>query len=786
MNSKVLDTLEFKTITEKLQQYAVTAIAQKQIQQLQPSNDVRLVAANLEETDDGATIYRLQGGIPVATLQDIEPQLKRLRIGAMLNGAELAEISRLLRTTAAIHRFFSDLQAQEVTLTHVYDIAAELTLLPELSQRLRRSVDETGHIQDEASSALKGIRSGIKQLSDQIRSKMDSYTRGSQSKYLSEPVVTIRDDRYVIPVRSEYRGQFGGAIHDQSASGQTVYIEPQSVMELNNRLRQLQMQEAQEVQRILAELSEALVPYLRELGENSTILGHLDLINAKARFAHDMHATRPWISENNEVNLKHARHPLIDPQKVVPNDIYIGKDFQCIVVTGPNTGGKTITLKTLGLLQLMAQSGLFIPAGEESEVGVFSDIFADIGDEQSIEQNLSTFSSHMENIIDILNQVDDHGLVLLDELGAGTDPQEGASLAIAILDHLGQIGSYVVASTHYPELKVYGYERPQTINASMEFDVATLKPTYRLMIGMPGRSNAFDISARLGMPTSIVSSAKQLLNSESQDLNNMISDLENQRKAAETEYLDLRHQLKEARTLHDELEKAYEDFFTERQNQENLAKEKANQIVEKAQKQADKIIADLRQMQLNGQQPVKENQLIEASTQLKNLKQEPTLAKNKVLRREKKRQALKPGDEVKVLSYGTQGTLLEKVGNHQWQVQLGILKMTIDANDLEKVKAPKQQAPQRQFATVASSGSHVSTQLDLRGERYEAAMSRLDQYIDAALLAGYQQVTIVHGKGTGAIRQGVQEYLKKNRRVKKFAYAPASAGGNGATIATLQ
>ncbi|MFD1671735.1 endonuclease MutS2 [Agrilactobacillus yilanensis] len=785
MNQKILETLEFRAITEQLKNYAETALGQQQIINLQPSTDFQTVQQQIAETDDGAQIYRLKGGIPLGSLENIGPHLKRLQIGASLNGRELADISRLLRTTTAIHRFFEDLQDDEVALQYAYEIVAELTLLPQLSQTLRRSIDEGGAVLDEASTTLKSIRGGIHQLSDQIRSKMDNYTRGSQSKYLSEPVVTIRDDRYVIPVRSEYRGQFGGVIHDQSASGQTVYVEPQSVMDLNNRLRQQQMAEAQEVQRVLAELSEALMPYLRELGANGEILAHLDFMNAKARFANDMKATRPVLNAENEVDLKKARHPLIAPEKVVPNDIYIGKDFQCIVVTGPNTGGKTITLKTLGLIQLMAQSGLFIPAEEESQVGVFSNIFADIGDEQSIEQNLSTFSAHMENIISILRQVDDKGLVLLDELGAGTDPQEGASLAIAILDHLGTVGCYVVASTHYPELKVYGYERPKTVNASMEFDVATLQPTYRLMIGVPGRSNAFDISSRLGMPESIVTSAKTLLNAESQDLNNMISDLESQRKAAETEYLDLSQQLKEAQQLHDDLESAYHDFFVARENQENAAKEKANAIVAKAQEKADKIINDLRQMQLNGANTVKEDQLIAANTKLKNLHQEPTLKQNKVLRREKRKQVLKPGDDVKVLSYGTQGTLLEKVNEHEWQVQMGILKMKIATDQLQKVAASEKQAPTRQFATLSSSGSHVSTQLDLRGKRYDEAMADLDQYIDAALLAGYQQVTIVHGKGTGAIRTGVQEYLKNNRRIKKFSYAPASAGGNGATIVTF-
>ena len=787
MNQKILKTLEYDRIKQMLQGHAITAFGQEKIAQLAPINDADLIQIQINQTKDGVDIERLKGGIPLPQLENIRPHLKRIEIGAMLNGSELAQLGRVLRATSATVRFFDDLAKSEVPLQALPQLVDQLVTLPQLTEKIRQSVADDGSVLDTASTKLRGLRTGLKQLEGQIRSRMDSYTHGNKAKYLSDPIVTIRNDRYVIPVKQEYRGQFGGVVHDQSASGQTLFMEPQAIMELNNRLRQLQIEEQQEIQRILAELSAAIVPERHQILANAELLGELDFINAKAQLAKALKATEPLLNLDNHVDLKQARHPLIAADKVVANDIAIGADYQAIVVTGPNTGGKTITLKTLGLLQVMAQSGLFIPAREESQVGIFSDIFADIGDEQSIEQNLSTFSAHMENIIQILDQIDDHSLVLLDELGAGTDPQEGAALAIAILDQIGIVGANVVASTHYPELKIYGYNRPQTINASMEFDVATLQPTYRLLIGVPGRSNAFDISTRLGLPTTIVEQAKQLMNDESQDLNNMITDLENQRKAAETEYQALRHELKEATDLHQQLSTAYQQFFEDRETEMTKAKEKANQIVEKATEKADKVITNLRQMQMNQGAQIKENQLIDAKATLNDLHQATALKKNKVLQRAKRQQSLKAGDEVLVTSYGQRGTLLRQVDAQNWEVQMGIIKMKIANQDLEKQKVEVENRPQRHVTTVNSGGArHVKAQLDLRGKRYEAAMAEVDQYIDAALLANYQQVTIVHGKGTGAIRQGVQDYLKQNRQVKKYEYAPANAGGNGATIVTFK
>ncbi|MCH4056505.1 MAG: endonuclease MutS2 [Lactobacillaceae bacterium] len=780
MNERVLRILEFNKIKQQIRPFLRTEMGEQTLKSLVPSHDAATVQLWLDQTKDGADILRLKGGLPIAQLVNLDAPVRRLEIGASLNGQELAAISRSLQATNAVINFFRDLD-EDIGLRALPELAGHLVSLPAQSQLLRRSLESDGTVLDTASSRLQDLRKTMHGQESQIRARMDGYTRGSQAKYLSESIVTIRDERYVIPVRSEYRGQFGGIIHDQSASGQTVYVEPQSVLEMNNKLRQVQLAEKQEIERILAELSAELAPYTNELKSNEYLLGQFDFIDAKAHYAAQLRATEPLIDSENHVNLLQARHPLLDAKKVVSNDIAIGADYKTIVVTGPNTGGKTITLKTLGLIQLMAQSGLFIPAREESQVGIFREVFADIGDEQSIEQNLSTFSAHMENIIGMLDQVNNQDLVLLDELGAGTDPQEGASLAIAILDYLGGTGAYVVASTHYPELKVYGYERPETINASMEFDVNTLKPTYRLLIGVPGRSNAFDISRRLGMPEAIVAAAKGLMNGASQDLNNMISSLEQQRKQTEQTDQDLQEELQAATELHQELDSAWQEFNRTKDQRLATAQDQANELVDQAKKKAAQIIDELRQLRLQGGSGIKEDQLIAAKSQLNNLHQDHNLKKNRVLQKAKRQQEIHVGDDVRVLSYGQVGVVTQKFNAHEFEVQMGIIKMKLPERELEKLQA-KQSEPSRQVVTVRGSDHHVATQLDLRGQRYEEALANLDRYIDSALLAGYESVTIVHGKGTGAIRQGVQDYLKQNRRVKRFEYAPASAGGNGATI----
>lgn len=784
LNKRILATLEFNQVKQQMSQYLVTAQGKEELRDLLPVADAQVISAWLEETEDGIKTQRLRGGIPVPKIENIRPHMKRIEIGADLNGIELAQVSRILSTTNEVQRFFDDLRDSEIEFLRLYDWESQLTTLPELSRRLREAIDEDGRVTDEASPELRIIRNNIRRSEQTIRESLDNIVRGSNARYLSDAIVTMRNERYVIPVKQEYRGIFGGVVHDQSASGQTLFIEPRQIVELNNRLRQHQIAERNEIARILSELSASLVPSRKDILHNAYVIGKFDFINGKARFAKELKAIVPTISQENHVVFKQARHPLIDQEKVVANDIFIGEDYQAVVITGPNTGGKTITLKTLGLLQLMGQAGLPLPVAEESQMGIFKEIFADIGDEQSIEQSLSTFSSHMTNIVEILRQVDSESLVLFDELGAGTDPQEGAALAISILDEIGSKSACVMATTHYPELKVYGYNRAKTVNASMEFDVDTLSPTYRLLIGVPGRSNAFEISKRLGLDTSVIDAAKQIMDGESQDLNEMIADLENRRKMAETEYLEVRQYVVEAQQLHKELQEAYSYFFEERENELAKARKKANQIVEEAQAESEKIISDIRKMQLtSGQSRVKEHELIDVKTRLSDLQQEEThLKKNKVLKKAKAAKKLKAGDEVLVTSYGQRGELIKQTSSGQWEVQLGILKMKVDEEDIQPV-APVQEPVQRIVNTVRSAdSSHVSNQLDLRGKRYEEALTETDQYLDAAILAGYPQVTIVHGKGTGALRQGILEYLKNHRSVKSFEFAPANQGGNGATI----
>lgn len=785
MNKRIYETLEFSSVKQMVAQYLQTAQGEEELGNLIPSTDETVINSWLNETADGLKVQRLRGGIPIPKIENIRPQMKRIEIGADLNGSELAQIARVLSTTGQVKKFIADLADSEIEFLRLYDWNDQLETMPELTRRLQSAIDEDGYVTDEASPELKIIRNNIRRSERTIREQLDGILRGNNARYLSDTIITMRNDRYVIPVKQEYRGVFGGVVHDQSSSGQTLFIEPKQIVESNNRLRQHQINERQEIERILAELSAELVPYQKEILHNAFVLGKFDLMNAKARFAKELKAVVPTISSENHVFFKQARHPLINQDIVVANDIMIGKDFQAVVITGPNTGGKTITLKTLGLLQLMGQSGLPIPAAEDSQMGIFHEIFADIGDEQSIEQSLSTFSSHMTNIVSILSKVDKDSLVLFDELGAGTDPQEGAALAIAILDALGAKSAYVMATTHYPELKVYGYNRSNTINASMEFDVDTLSPTYRLLIGVPGRSNAFEISKRLGLDAQVIAAAKQIMDGESQDLNEMIADLENRRKMTETEYLEVRHYVDEADKLQQELKEAYSYFFEEREKELAKAKKQANEIVDEAKEEAEVIISDLRKKQLAaGQGAVKEHELIDARSKLDNLHQteDNHLKKNKVLQKAKQAKKLKAGDEVLVASYGQRGILIKKMSDHNWQVQLGILKMTLPESELQSV-APVKEPVQRVVSTVRSdNSSHVATQLDLRGKRYEEALNEVDQYLDAAILAGYPQVTIVHGKGTGALRQGITDYLKNHRSVKSFEFAPPNQGGNGATV----
>ncbi len=784
--------MEFDQVKHELGRYLVSAAGKHELSTLTPSADHDQIQYWLDETTDGADILRLTGSIPIPKLKNIQPQLKRLRINANLNGTELAQITKVLQTSMSVKNFFAEFKEQQkIELRVINESVQQLITIPTITKRLIQSIDPDGRVTDEASTKLHGIRQLISKTEAEIHQRMERFTQGKNAKYLSDAIVTVRNDRYVVPVLARYRNKFGGVVHDQSASGQTLYIEPAAVVEYNNRLRQAQIEEKQAILEVLAELSALISPYRSEIAANAKILGHLDFINAKARFARDHKDSLPLLSTDNQVIIRQARHPLIDPQKVVANDIKIGDEYQSIVITGPNTGGKTITLKTFGLIQMMGQAGLFIPAQEGSTIAVFDNIYADIGDEQSLEQNLSTFSGHMENVKSILERITSRSLVLLDELGAGTDPKEGAALAMSILDYIASKGSTVVITTHYPELKVYGYDRPETINASMEFDQETLKPTYHLLLGIPGRSNGIEIAQRLGINQMIIDESKSLVSEDSQDLNQMIGELVEQRKAAREEKERLEKLLVANRKKQTDLTTKLERFNEQRDSLLAKARNEANHEVSVAKKKADRIIHHLRQLEISQAGNVKENELIDAQGALNALhREDPRLKKNAVLRRAKEKHDLRVGDAVLVKSYGQQGELLSKRGKHKWEVQIGILRMEIDENDLEKI-SHKQLRKEERAKEKVSSGvrttqtRQTSARLDLRGHRYEQAMSELSAFIDHALLNNLSSVTIIHGKGTGALRKGTQEYLRSNPRVKSFDYAAPNNGGDGATIVNL-
>ena len=785
MNSKIEKVLEFDKIRAQLAEYATSEKGKQMIKELLIEVEEKAIQNKIEETADGVELLRLKQGIPIPRLKDISFALKRLELEARLNGRELSDILRVLTTTHEVERFFEKVEEEEIALKRVPRLVEKLESIPEVTKELEASIREDGYVLDSASPTLHGIRVGIQKTEQEIRRQMDQYLTGKNAQYLSDTIITIRNDRYVLPVKAEYKSVFGGTVHDQSATGQTLFMEPQAVVNLNNKLREYQVQEKREVERILWELSQKLMPYTNSLHQNHYVLARLDVVNAKALYANEIKATEPIIDRQNHVALWKAWHPLLDREKAVANDIILGEEYQAIVITGPNTGGKTILLKTVGVIQLMAQMGLYIPAGENSRVGIFTEIFADIGDEQSIEQNLSTFSSHMSNIVSILKQINNKSLVLIDEIGSGTDPQEGSSLAIAILDYIASKQSYVIASTHYPELKAYGYNRPKTINASMEFDGDTLQPTYQLLLGVPGRSNAFDISKRLGLPSIIIDQARGLLSEEDQDLNAMISDLEQKRRRAQRDADKMRHQLELSTQLLEDLQKETELFKANKARLLEEAKERANSLIEQSKDDADKILSEIRELQLRSKQStVKEHEMIEKKTALTDLKHEQALKKNKVLRKEKAKKALQVGQSVEVLSFGQRGTLVEKVSDEEWVVQMGIIKMKIAIEDLAPI-AETQEAKQQVIVKSARS-SHVSSELDLRGKRYEEAMKDLDLYIDAAILANYPRVTIIHGRGTGAIQQGVHKTLRSHRSVASFEFAPMNTGGNGATIVTFK
>ncbi|MCJ7839816.1 endonuclease MutS2 [Lederbergia sp. NSJ-179] len=781
MNDRILKTLEFDKIRIQLENHASSVLGVEIIKKLRPSSSFEEVVRRQAETDEASHVLRLKGHAPLDGIFNIKPHVKRALIGGVLNPAELVQIASTIHASRSMKHFIEGLLENEVELPILEEKSTQIIPLGELEKVIKNAIDDNGEILDSASTSLRSIRQQLRRTEGNVRGRLEGFIRNQNAqKMLSDAIITIRNDRYVIPVKQEYRSHYGGIVHDQSASGQTLFIEPQAVVDLNNALKELQLKERQEIEKILMQLSGNVAEVAEELQLVVEIMGELDFIFAKARLGKEMKATKPVINQKGIIRINQARHPLLKKEEAIANDIEFGGDYTTMVITGPNTGGKTITLKTVGLLTLMAQAGLSIPASEGSDIAVFKEVFADIGDEQSIEQSLSTFSSHMVNIVEILKKVDHTSLVLFDELGAGTDPQEGAALAISILDEVYQRGAHVIATTHYPELKAYGFNRPGAINASVEFDVETLRPTYRLLIGVPGRSNAFEISKRLGLSDWTIQNAKQLIDAESNEVENMIASLEKSRHDAEEEYKEAHNYLKAAEKLHQDMQKQMMEFYERKQELYDRAEKKATEVIEKAKREAEEVMKELRELRFQSAAQVKEHELIEARHRLE--KAMPTLDQQREnAKKEKQHDTFQPGDEVRVTSFGQKGHLIEKVAEKEWNVQMGIMKMKVNEEDLEFIQSQEKKET-KPMATVKGKDHHVSLELDLRGERLEDALFKVEKYIDDALLAGYPRVSIIHGKGTGVLRKGITDYLKQLRPVKRIRLGEAGEGGSGVTV----
>ncbi|MCY7034109.1 endonuclease MutS2 [Streptococcus sanguinis] len=773
MNTKILETLEFKKIKELFAPYLLTEQGQLELGLLLPTSKKETVASAFLEMTDMQQIFVQHPHFSLAAIQDITGLTKRLELESDLNIEEFLALKRVLAVTQELKSFYEDLE--NVHLEKLDRLFENLIVFPKLQGSLQ-AVNDGGFIESFASESLIRIRRKIQENENQVREILQEILK-NKGEMLADQVVASRNGRNVLPVKNTYRNRISGVVHDISASGNTVYIEPRAVVNLNEEIASSRADERYEIQRILQELSDLFRPHAAEIANNAWIIGHLDLVRAKVRFMQETGAVVPDLSEEQDIQLLSVRHPLIE--NAVANDLHFGPDLIEIVITGPNTGGKTIMLKTLGLAQIMAQSGLPILADKGSRVGIFSQIFADVGDEQSIEQSLSTFSSHMTNIVSILEQVDSESLVLLDELGAGTDPQEGAALAIAILEDLRLRQIKTMATTHYPELKAYGIETDWVENASMEFDTDSLRPTYRFMQGVPGRSNAFEIARRLGLSELIVSHAQEQTDTDS-DVNRIIERLEEQTLESRKRLDNICEVEQENLKFNRALKKLYNEFNREKETELNKARLEAQEIVDLALSESESILKNL-----HDKSSLKPHEIIEAKSQLKKLAPETVdLSKNKVLKQAKKNRAPKVGDDILVTSYGQRGTLVKQLKDGRWEAQVGLIKMTLDEQEFNLLKAEKEQQPKRKQVNVVKRANTAGpkARLDLRGKRYEEAMEELDAFIDQALLNNMAQVDIIHGIGTGVIREGVTKYLRRNKHVKSFGYAPQNAGGSGATI----
>ena len=777
MNTKILETLEFNKVKALFEPHLLTEQGLEQLKELVPTDKADKIRQAFAEMKEMQELFVEHPHFSISATKDIAATCKRLEMGADLNIEEFLLLKRVIFASRELKNFYDNLE--NVRLDHLANWFEKLHDFPHLQGNLQ-AINEAGFIENFASEELARIRRKIHDSESQVRDVLQDLLK-QKAQMLTEGIIASRNGRQVLPVKNTYRNKIAGVVHDISASGNTVYIEPREVVKLSEEIASLRADERYEMMRILQELSERVRPHAAEIANDAWIIGHLDLIRAKVRFIQETGAVVPQVSEGQEIQLLHVRHPLV--QNAVANDVHFGKDLTAIVITGPNTGGKTIMLKTLGLTQLMAQSGLPILADKGSRVGIFEEVFADIGDEQSIEQSLSTFSSHMTNIVDILGKVNQNSLLLLDELGAGTDPQEGAALAMSILEDLRLRQVKTMATTHYPELKAYGIETAYVQNASMEFDTASLRPTYRFMQGVPGRSNAFEIAKRLGLSDVIVGDASKQINQDN-DVNRIIEQLEEQTLESRKRLENIRQVEQENLKMNRALKKLYNELNREKETELNKAREQAAEIVDLALAESDDILKNL-----HSKSQLKPHEIIEAKAKLKKLAPEKVdLSKNKVLQKAKKKRAPKVGDDIIVLSYGQRGTLTNQLKDGRWEAQVGLIKMTLEEKEFDLVQA-QQEAPvkKKQVNVVKRAGGKgPQARLDLRGKRYEEAMEALDAFIDQALLNNMAQVDIIHGIGTGVIREGVTKYLQRNKQIKSFGYAPQNAGGSGATIVTFK
>ena len=791
MNEKALRVLEYPKIIEKLTHFAGSAPGKNLCSNLEPSCDLAEIRRMQKETSDALRRIYQKGSVSFSGVTDMRGSLKRLEIGSTMNITELLNVCKLLEACSRV-KAYARRENDEVPDDSLDEMFREIQPLTPLASEIRRCILSEDEIADDASSTLRQIRRSMVQTNDKIRSQLISMVNGSARTYLQDAVITQRNGRYCIPVKAEHKSQVPGMIHDQSSSGSTLFVEPMAVVKLNNELRELELREEKEIEVILAGLSSSVAIESETLINNILLMTQLDFIFARAQLSKSYNGSEPDFNRKGRINIKKGRHPLLDPKKVVPVDIHLGKDFDLLVISGPNTGGKTVSLKTVGLFTLMGQSGLHIPAFDHSELALFTEVFADIGDEQSIEQSLSTFSSHMTNIVSFWKQADEHSLVLFDELGAGTDPTEGAALAIAILSSLHRRGIRTVATTHYSELKIFALSTPGVENACCEFSVETLRPTYRLLIGVPGKSNAFAISSKLGLPDEIIEEAKGHISQEAESFEDVIADLENSRIIVEQEREEAARYKKEIARLKESLERKEDRLDTSREKILAQAREEAHAILREAKEYADETIR--RYNKLGGSRDASremEQERTRLRGKMSELEKDMALKAKQKPKKEVKAKELKIGDSVRVLSLnlkGTVSTLPDAKGN--LFVQMGILRSQVNLSDLEKLEEEVTSVPSMKKTGSGkikmSKSSSVSTEINLLGKTVDEALSELDKYLDDAYIAHLPSVRVVHGKGTGALRKAVHNYLRRQKHVDSYRLGEFGEGDAGVTIVTFK